>query len=178
MKCIVGQCASVIGMVLTVASFQMKTRKQIIILQTIGSTFFLVSYFLLGSWTGVYMNVVYLARNVVFYFRKDREWAKKKVWLYIFLAGSVMAGILGYGTMIDLLPIFGAVFATTAMYMQRENMLRLLNLAASPCWLIYNIHLPSSGGIICETFNIVSIIVGLIRYRKEGLTEKLEGKTI
>lgn len=178
MEYTIGQCASVIGMVLTVASFQMKTRKQIITFQTMGSTFFLISYFLLGSWTGVYMNIVYLARNVVFYFRKDRKWAKSKVWLYIFLVGSILAGALGYRTAMDVLPIFGAVFATTAMYMQRENMLRLLNLAASPCWLIYNISLPSSGGIICEAFNIVSIIIGLVRYRKEGLVEKLEGETV
>ena len=172
MNYIIGQCASVIGMILTVASFQMKTRKQIILFQTMGSTFFLISYFLLGSKTGVYMNVAYLSRNIVFYFRKDREWAKSKVWLYVFLAGSVAAGALGYRTPMDLLPMFGACFATLAMYMQKENMLRLLNLAASPCWLVYNIALPSTGGILCEIFNIVSVLVGLIRYRKDGLLKE------
>ena len=171
MSYVIGQCTSVIGMILTVLSFQMKTRKQIITFQTIGSTFFLVSYFLLGSWTGVYMNVVYLSRNIVFYYSKEKAWAQKKLWLYVFLGASILAGLLGYREMIDILPIFGAIFATTAMYMQNENTLRLLNLAASPCWLIYNINLSSSGGIICEIFNIVSIIVGLIRYRKYGLIE-------
>ena len=172
MRNMIGQCASVIGMILTVASFQMKTRKRIILFQTIGSTFFLISYFLLGSWTGVYMNIVYLARNVVFYFRKDRTWARGRGWLYVFLVGSIAAGTLGYQALIDILPLFGACFATLAMYMQKENMLRLLNLAASPCWLIYNISLPSSGGIICEAFNMVSVLVGLVRYRKDGLLEK------
>lgn len=164
---IIGQIASIIGMILTIASFQMKTRKQIIVFQTIGSSFFLISYFMLGSWTGVYMNIVYLSRNVVFYYRKEKKWAKSKWWLVVFLVGSVVAGTLGYRSAIDLLPIFGAVFATVAMYMSRENTLRMLNLFASPCWLIYNINLPSTGGIICEAFNIVSVIVGLIRYRKD-----------
>lgn len=177
MKYMIGQCASVIGMILTVASFQMKTRKRIIIFQTIGSAFFLISYFLLGSWTGVYMNIVYLARDVVFYFREDKKWAKGKGWLYVFLAGSIAAGTLGYKTPIDLLPLVGACFATLAMYMQKENMLRLLNLMASPCWLIYNISLPSSGGIICEAFNIVSVLVGLIRYRKDGLLSESSPKS-
>ena len=169
MRYVIGQWTSVIGMLLTVLSFQMKTRKQIIIFQTLGSTFFLASYFLLGSWTGVYMNIVYLSRNIVFYCSKEKAWAQKKSWLYIFLGASALAGLLGYQSIIDVLPICGAVFATTAMYMQNENKLRLLNLAASPCWLIYNINLSSSGGVICEVFNIVSIIVGLIRYRECSL---------
>ncbi len=40
MKEIVGQVTSIIGMILTIASFQMKTRKRIIIFQTAGSSFF------------------------------------------------------------------------------------------------------------------------------------------
>lgn len=167
MRYIIGQCASVVGMILTVSSFQMKTRKTIILFQMMGSSFFLISYFLLGSWTGVYMNVVYLARDIVFYFQNDKSWARKKTWLYVFLLGSIVAGVLGYKNVIDLLPIIGACFSTIAMYMQRENMLRLLNMVASPCWLVYNISLLSSGGIICELFNLISLVVGLVRYRKE-----------
>lgn len=170
MREIFGQVASIIGMILTIASFQMKTRKRIIVFQTVGSSFFLISYFLLGSWTGVYMNVIYLSRNFVFYYRKDKEWAKSKWWLVLFLAGAILAGILGFRSTIDILPIFGAIFATIAMYMPHENMLRLLNLLASPCWLVYNINLPSTGGMICEIFNMVSVIIGLIRYRKDGIT--------
>lgn len=167
-----GQITSVVGMILTIASFQMRTRRSIIIFQTMGSSFFLVSYFLLGSWTGVYMNIVYLTRNFVFYYRNEKQWAKSKCWLGIFLVASVVAGALGYRRAIDILPIFGAVFATLAMYMPRENMLRAFNLLASPCWLVYNIQLPSTGGILCETFNMVSIAVGLFRYRKDGIFRK------
>lgn len=178
MKEIVGQVTSIIGMILTIASFQMKTRKRIIIFQTAGSSFFLMSYFLLGSWTGVYMNIVYLSRNVVFYYRKDKEWAKSRWWLVVFLAGAILAGVLGFSSTIDILPIFGAIFATVAMYMPHENMLRVLNLLASPCWLVYNINLPSTGGIICEAFNMVSVVIGLFRYRKDGIfCQKKETET-
>ncbi len=161
-----GQIASIIGMALTILSFQMKTRKQIILLQTAGSAFFLFSYLLLESWSAVYLNIVFLIRNIVFYFSKDKKWAEHKAWLMVLLCAVVAAGSIGFRSWLDLLPIVGSVFGTVAMYMKNENMLRLLKLGDSPCWLIYNCTVPSTGGIICEVFNIVSIIVSLIRYKK------------
>lgn len=163
---ILGQIISVIGMVLTIISFQMKTRKQILIMQTAGSAFFLLSYLLLGSWTGVCLNVVFLIRNIVFYFGRDQKWAGSKLWLPVLLVAVVAAGAMGYHSWLDVLPIIGSIFGTFALYMKDENKLRLLKLGDSPCWLIYNCTVPSTGGIICEVFNIISIIVGLIRYRK------------
>lgn len=164
-----GQIASIIGMALTIVSFQMKTRKQIILLQTAGSVFFLFSYLLLESWAAVYLNVVFLIRNVVFYFSKDQKWAQHKAWLGILLCAVIAAGFVGFRSWLDLLPIVGSIFGTVAMYMKNENMLRLLKLGDSPCWLIYNCTVPSVGGIICEVLNMASIVVGLIRYKKDGI---------
>ena len=164
-----GQVLSVIGMVLTIVSFQMRTRKQIILMQTAGSVFFLTSYLLLESWAAVYLNIVFLIRNIVCYFSKDKKWAQHKLWLAVLLCLVVAAGSVGFRSWIDILPIIGSVFGTVAMYMKNENMLRLLKLGDSPCWLIYNCTVPSTGGIICEVFNMLSIVVGLIRYKKEGI---------
>jgi hypothetical protein len=165
---IIGQALSVIGMILTILSFQFKTKKQILLMQTAGSTFFLISYVLLGSFAAVYLNVVFLARNMVFYFKEDKKWAQHKVWLFLLLAAVVAAGCLGFRTAWDIVPIVGALFGTVAAYMRNENMFRLFKLGDSPCWLLYNASIPSIGGAVCEVFNIISITVGLIRYRKNG----------
>ena len=172
---IIGQIFSIIGMAMTVLSFQMKTKKQILVMQTAGSAFFLGSYVLLGSWAAACLNIVFLIRNAVFYF-KDKKWASHGAWLYFILALVIVAGALGFKTYWDIIPIVGAIFGTVAAYMKRENMFRLLKLGDSPCWLIYNISIPSIGGIICEIINIASILIGLIRYRKDDfLTEKQRG---
>ena len=149
----------------------MRTKKQILMMQTIGSSFFLASYFLIGSWTAVYLNVVFLIRNTVFYF-KDKKWASHPIWLFVILALVIIAGSLSFKTYWDILPIVGSVFGTLAAYMKNENMFRLFKLGDAPCWLIYNISLPSIGGIICDTINVISISVGLIRYRKYGFSSK------
>lgn len=167
-----GQILSLIAMVLMMASFQMKTRKQIIIMQTIGSALFAISYLLLGSWSAVYLNGVFIIRNTVFYFGKDKKWAQHKAWLPIFLCAVVVAGLAGFRSGWDLLPIAGSVIGTVAMYMASENTLRALKLCESPCWLAYNCTVPSTGGIICEVCNIISIVVGLIRFRKKNIEKQ------
>ena len=167
-----GQIISIAGMILTVLSFQLKTRKQILLFQTLGSSLWLVSYLLLGTWAGVYINGIFLIRNVIFYFRKDKKWAQSIAWLPIMVVACIIAGSLGYKTPWDLLPVAGAVIGTFSMYMSNENMLRILKLGESPCWLIYNSSIPSIGGIICEVCSLTSLIVGLIRYRKMGFSNK------
>ena len=165
---VLGQVFSILGMVITIVSFQMKHRKQILMMQTAGSAFFLISFLFLQSWAAVYLNIVYLARNIIFYFRNDAQWARHKVWLFVLLIAVVAAGSLGYRTPWDILPIVGSIFGTVAAYMKNENMFRLFKLGDSPCWLIYNISVPSVGGSVCEVFNLISITIGLIRYRKKG----------
>ena len=167
-----GQIISILAMALTIVSFQMKTRKQIILMQTAGSALFLASYVLLSSWSAVYLNVIFLIRNVVFYFGKDKKWAKHWIWRPVLLCAVVAAGAVGFQNWLDILPIIGSVFGTVAMYMRSENMLRLLKLGDSPCWLIYNCTVPSVGGIVCEVFNMISIVVGLIRFKKDGIKQK------
>ena len=80
----IGQILSIIGMAVTVLSFQMKTKKQILIMQTAGSAFFLASYVLFGGWAAVFLNVVFVIRNTIFYF-KDEKWASHGIWLYFIL---------------------------------------------------------------------------------------------
>ncbi len=167
-----GQILSVIGMILTVLSFQLKSKKQILMMQSAGSIFFLSSFILLESLSAVYLNVIFLIRNIIFYFRADQKWARHQIWLYVLLIAVTVAGLLGYKTLWDILPIIGSIFGTVAAYMDNENMFRILKLGDSPCWLIYNASVPSVGGLVCEAINIVSIILGLIRYRKDGFSKK------
>lgn len=172
-KELIGQILSIIGMALTVISFQLKTKKQILMVQTIGSSFFLASYLLLGSLAPACLNVVFIFRNIIFYF-KNKKWASHKIWLYVLLLLVIIAGVLGFKSYLDILTIVGAIFGTVAASMKNENMFRLLKLGDSPCWLIYNasIPIPSIGGIVCEIINIISILLGLIRYRKDGFYNK------
>jgi hypothetical protein len=54
---------------------------------------------------------------------------------------------------------------TLAMWSRNGKTIRVLQLfCVSPLWLIHNIFVFSIGGILCEVFNLGSIIVSLIRF--------------
>ena len=58
---------------------------------------------------------------------------------------------------------------TVATWKNDGKIIRTVRLyAVTPAWLSYNIVMFSIGGIICEGFNIISIIVSFIRHRKDG----------
>ena len=50
------------------------------------------------------------------------------------------------------------------LYKKDAKAVRLFGLISSPSWLIYNIVSLSIGAIICETFSIFSILIGIARH--------------
>ena len=42
----------------------------------------------------------------------------------------------------------------------------------SPAWIVHNIFNFSLGGILCESFNMISTIISFIRYGKDGFENR------
>ena len=62
---------------------------------------------------------------------------------------------------------------TIAFAGDNAKVIRLAGFINSPCWLVYNIFNYAIGGILCETFALVSITSALIRI--DILGNKREG---
>lgn len=173
---IIGMILSICGMIITVISFQVKEKKKLLIFQTMGNIFYLVSYIFSKGGIAVYLNIIYVVRNFIFmYFDTDKC---KKVYLtagVLCLLYIVSYIIFISTTDIDvsikiwnILPVVGAVFGTVAVTNKDVNKLRLWKYGDSASWLIFNIYigLGALGGILGEIFNIISLTVGIIRFKK------------
>ena len=60
---------------------------------------------------------------------------------------------------------------TLSMWTRNGKTIRVAQLAVvSPFWLLYDalIPTPSIGGILCEVFNMISVVVSFIRFKKTG----------
>ncbi|MGN1096169.1 MAG: YgjV family protein, partial [Eubacteriales bacterium] len=68
-----------------------------------------------------------------------------------------------------ILPFIGAVGSTFVMWTRDGKKIRISQLfLLSPLWLIYDAINGSVGGVLCEIFNITSVIISFIRFRKAG----------
>lgn len=163
---LLGQIFSILGMIITVLSFQCKERTQILLCQIIGNALFLLSYLCLGAWSAVAINVIYLIRNTVYIFKARFKWLDGIRTMLFFCALCTVSGILTYTSPKDLLTLIGALFGCVALYMNNETYLLAIKTGDSVCWLIYNTLTLVSGGIICEVCNLVSIAIGLLRRKR------------
>lgn len=163
---IMGQFLGFFGMGCTIMSFQARRKKYILLMQTIACLFWISHYFFIGSVIGAGMEFVSMIRNLL-YIRKAKI-SPKVFWLVptvSLIAFAVITGVT-YQSPVDILPFFACLAATVALYMKKENVLRVLSLATSVFWFTYNIFAFSIAGMLNEIFASASIIIALIRYAK------------
>ncbi len=162
------QALGFIGIVCSIISFQCKKHKRIILFRTLNELFFGIQYILLGAYTGAAMNAVGCVRNT--YFSKQVEKGKSTtvtriIFSVLFIAFSVATWNGAKSILIGL-----AKDASTFAYGCKNTLLmRIIILATSTAWLIYNAMIFSLAGVICEAFTICSIIIALARIRLNKL---------
>ena len=147
---IFAQILSIIAMTIALLSFQQKTQKRIVLFQFCSSFLFAVHFLLLGAITGALLNFMAAGRALI-YSKRDQKWAASPFWILLF-------SILPFG-------IYGASFAFfgISFRMKQAAQVRLFSLISSPLWLIYNIFNFSIGGILTESFSLISILIGILR---------------
>ena len=143
----------------------------------IGAAFFGVSYLMLGAIIGAILNVVAILRSVI-YLLGDRVRAGNRLWLVFFGALYVLAYALTFtafgkeasatNLIIEALPAIAMLAITIGYSLKDAAAIRTVALIASPLWLAYNIISQSIGGILCEAFSLVSVIIGIFRLDKAG----------
>ena len=77
---------------------------------------------------------------------------------------------------IELLPVVAMILATISYRFTRARDIRRFGVFSSPMWLIYNCFCFSIGAILSEILNLISIIIGIIRFdlKKEQDSEKAD----
>lgn len=162
------QAIGFLSLVLSLVSFQMKTRTQILIFQCMASLSCAVSLIMLGGIAGGILDVVAFSRTLVFSLADRYKWAKCKLWLPFYIILIIAVGIItwdptGIGT---LFAIAGTLLSTVALYQKSERLMRIISLFVGPCWIIYSLIYSSAFGTLNEIIAMTSLIIALVRLRK------------
>lgn len=180
------QVIGVFAMIANCLSYQMRKKNSIIFCQMCGSVLFAVNFFLLNAYAGAILNAVAVLRAII-YMNRERTRADHVAWLIAFSLIYVLSYVAVFTVfnkpptplnfIFEILPVI-AMIATTFSFRHKEaRVVRAFGMVSSPLWLAYNIYSLSIGAIVCESINIVSIIVGIIRFdlkKKNSAEEKTE----
>ena len=164
---IIGQALGILATVITVISYQMNTKRSLLLVQTAATSCTCLAYLFLCAASGFALNIVCILRNIVFYFQKDSG-KVHTISALLLSAAMVAVGALSWQGPVSLLIIIALAANTIFMSFGNPQLLRKSVLGTSTLVLLYNIFVFSLGGIANEGLSIVSSAVGILRFRKEN----------
>ncbi len=163
------QGISIVGMLLSVFSFQCKSNRKLIFIQGLASTFFALSYLPSGAYDSALCNVLGIVNMLLLMYMNEK---RKLGYGIIFVLSILMSAFTYTGPWTLMLMAQLIVGNYTLWFCGGATIRKVRVFFVSPVWLINNIFFAFNiGGILCEIFVITSVVISLIRYGKDGFTK-------
>lgn len=168
MQEIVGQIFGIVAFIIAFFAYQMSTSKKVLMVQTVAIVSFCIHYLLIGAIPGFALNLLGVARNLIYY-NNDKKFFRSKAWPIVLSVLMVIVGCFTGKGWHAVLLIVGLAVNTYCMSLSTSQAIRISLLFTCPPVLVYNIFELSIGGMVNEALSIVSATVGIIRERaKKG----------
>lgn len=160
--------SGVIAVALFLLCFQLKTRRNIIICNIMSRAMYVLQYILLFAFVGAAMDTSALLSSLLAS-KKDTRFVRRFRIPILIFANAVIVGVglLLYESIFSIAAILGVLFETVALWMRREQLIRILSLIAAPLWLIYNVACGAWGSAVGCVLTMISIIVALVINREK-----------
>lgn len=159
---IISQIFVIIQYIFIITTYQVKTKRQIIIFNTLAATSAIISFLCLEAYSGCMMSLVSIFRNLLFFKMKEKD----KIKLTIILIILFCLTIFTYNGILSLMPSVGTLLYTLSVWQNDTKTYKKYGILIELSWLIYFIYVKSLFGIILEGISLISIIIGLKREKE------------
>ena len=169
---VVAQGFGILGLIFSVLSYQEKRNNRFFIKQGLAGLMFFINFLMIGAISAALFNLTNLVRGTLF---SNKE---KKLWRLITVVSlyTICLAISLYSIIDNPFQIFLSVLTYSTLEMMTVLMWKGNGkhirygqfFVSSPSWIVHNIFNFSLGGILCEVFMMMSVIVSFIRFGKDG----------
>ena len=173
---LIGHALGFISVGLFFYSYQCKQKRKLVIIQTVATALNCVQYLLIGAFSGFALNIVCIIRNFIFYFR-DKNQRTDIISPILVSLCIAAASFPSWEGIHSLLITMGLVINTMCMGMLDAKSFRKTILLTSTLILIYNVFASSYSGILSESISLISVVIGIIRYRTKQKPVKTKTST-
>jgi len=170
---ILSQVLIIINSILLMITYQLKTRKSILIVSFFALFAAAGSYIFLSAWSGLAMIIVAIIRNLIFLIdekkngKSDVITKKDIIVLVILYIISIISAIFTYEGFWSLMSVFATMLYTYSVWQKKTRTYKILGIIVEITWIIYNIYIFSIFGIIVEIMLLISAIIGCIQEHKK-----------
>ena len=169
---VLSQIFIIINYVLLMATYQVKSRKTILLFNFGAIIATGISYIFLSAWSGLAMVIVAIIRNIIFMLdekkngRSEQITRKDIVILMVLYVISIISAIYTYEGFLSLMSVFATMLYTYSVWQKKTSVYKILGVPVGIIWIIYNVYIASIFGIILEIVLLISAIIGIIREYK------------
>lgn len=159
----IAQIFGFIGLILLVASYQVKIKRKLITLQICANLFYGVQYLLLGAVSGLIIMAVATLRCFIYnlYVIKDRDIPVYQ--LVICLALPVIVSPFIVTDLISALPVVVADIFSYALWQKNMYVTYVAAIVVCVMWSIYMFAVGAYVSIVANIIEIIGSIVGIVR---------------
>ena len=157
----------VLGIVMQILIYQMKTRKKILCLSMINNVIWFSYFALQGDFLSGVTSVVGFVSGCIFLFRGKYRFADSKAWLILFVAIAVGMSVFTFNTWKDIFPCIGCAASISALFMIKEENIRKISLVTYAMFMCNSISKLYVVALVADVTAFASVVIGLIRYKKK-----------
>ena len=163
---ITSQILVFIGLIIDLVGRCLKSKKQVLLFNTIASIFHVSSYLFLQSWLGAIANGINLVRNVC-YVNFDKKNASYHIYLITIVLSILVFSIsltFLWTSALDLFLLASVIITTVGFSFKNVILTRISIMTNSSLWTVYNLSIKGYVNMACNLVGIIIALGSLIIY--------------
>ena len=154
------------------ASAQTKNMKNALLCQIGCNGFGMLSYVLLGGFSGCGIYLIATLQSVIFYFIR-RSGKEEPKWLNpVIVVAYILCSAATFQGWLDLVPMMAAVLCAIGLAQKNPTKYRIVLLLNGAIWLIYDVFVGAYTMLASHIITVGSALLGIIRLDLRKKTEK------
>ena len=158
----------VISIFLQFMIFQMKRKKQIVLVGITSDIGWLSYFALQGDFISGTANIIGIMSKIVILLQEKNVWAKSILWNIFFVVFAAVFSALTFQVWMDVFALTACTLSILAFFMTKENNIRKIALLAYCAFACNSISKFYVVALIADITALISCILSLIRYRKQA----------
>lgn len=163
MNLIIAQIIGVLAILTFAISPHQKTKKRVLVWETISNIFYALQYLFLGAFSAAATNFIGIIKNLIFYQYTNKDKKIPLPLLILYITIIIIAGIFTFNNILSIIPIVLSILVAYGVWQNNLKVYRFIYLISTICWLIYNFIVGAYVGVIGNFIQLFSAIMAIIR---------------
>ena len=159
---IVAQIFGALALTILIISLQKNSKTKLLLYQSISSLLYALQYLFLNAYTGCFMNLICMIRNMIF-----NRYPKKRppvYWLIITIVLMIFFSSLSYTGVISFLPMIAVILYSIALWHGNLTVIRTTEIISCSLYILYNIKVLAITGLIATITEFVGAVLAVYKF--------------